>query len=67
MAPTTISLQVVPVERRFVGCTTAELELAPGEGLFGVVRDDGSFVLKEAKAEILLEPGDSLVCSRKID
>lgn len=64
---TTITLLVFPVERRFVGHTTADLELHPGDGLFGVIKDDGTFVLKEARKEILLEAGDSLVCSRKID
>ena len=50
-----------------MGHTTADLELHPGDGLFGVIKDDGTFVLKEARKEILLEAGDSLVCSRKID
>ena len=64
---TTISLQVVPVERRYFGHSTASLELQPGEGLFGVIKDSGQFLLKCQHEEIHLEPGDSLVCSKKID
>ena len=64
---TTISLQVVPVERRYFGHSTASLELQPGEGLFGVIKDSGQFLLKCQQEEIQLEPGDSLVCSKKID
>lgn len=64
---TTISLEVIPVERRYFGGSTAIVELRPGDGLFGVIKDDGRFLLKEQYGEILLENGDFLVCSRKID
>ncbi len=63
----TISLVVIPVEKNQVGKTTDELELQQGDGLFGVIKDDGTFILKEQKGDILLGAGDSLVCSRKID
>ena len=65
--PTTIALEVVPVERRDCGHTTAHVELHPGEGLFGVIKDGGQFVLKVQGEEIPLESGDYVVCSRKID
>ena len=65
--PTTIALEVVPVERRDCGHTTAHVELHPGEGLFGVIKDGGQFVLKIQGEEIPLESGDYVVCSRKID
>ena len=64
---TTISLEVVPVDRRWVGHTTASVELPEGQGLFGVIKDGGQFLLKGQWGEIPLEAGDSLVCSRKID
>ena len=64
---TTISLEVIPVERRYFGTSTASVELRSGDGLFGVIKDDGRFLLKEQYGEILLENGDFLVCSRKID
>ena len=64
---TTISLEVVPVERRYVGHTTASVELRSGDGLFGVIKDEGQFLLKGKDGEIPLESGDSLVISRKID
>ena len=63
----TISLVVIPVEKNQVGKTTDELELHQGDGLFGVIKDDGTFILKEQKGDILLGAGDSLVYSRKID
>ena len=64
---TTVSLEVVPVERRYFGHTTASVELRPGDGLFGVIKDDGAFLLKSQREEIPLEAGDSLVVSCKID
>ncbi len=65
--PTTISLEVIPVERRYFGSSTAGVELRSGDGLFGVIKDDGRFLLKVQHEEILLDSGDFLVCSRKID
>ena len=64
---TTVALEVVPVERRYFGHTTASVELRPGDGLFGVIKDDGAFLLKSQREEIPLEAGDSLVVSCKID
>lgn len=43
---TTISLEVVPVERRYVGHTTASVDFRSGDGLFGVIKDEGQFLLK---------------------
>lgn len=64
---TSISLIVIPVEHRYYGHTTASLDLQPGDGLFGVIKEDGQFLLKAQREEIPLEQGDFLVCSRKID
>lgn len=63
----TVSLQVRKVEKKLFGRTTAELEAQPGEGVFGVVKEDGSFFLLEHGAQLLLDAGDSVVYSRKID
>ncbi len=63
----TVSLSVYPVEKKLFGGTTAELELRPGDGLFGVVRADGRFLLLEKDGVLPLREGDSLVCSRVID
>lgn len=63
----TVSLQVRKVEKKLFGRTTAELETQPGEGVFGVVKEDGSFFLLEHGAQLLLDAGDSVVYSRKID
>lgn len=63
----TVSLLVQPVEKKLFGRTTAELQLSPGDGLFGVVRADGRFLLLELGGELPLDAGDSVVVSRKID
>lgn len=63
----TVSLVVIPVEHRYFGHTTANVDLRHGDGLFGVIKEDGSFLLKTKNEEIYLDSGDSLVCSRKID
>lgn len=62
----TVALEARPVEKRLFGRTTAEIDL-PGQGVFGVVRADGRFVLKETAGHIFLEEGDQVVYSRKID
>lgn len=63
----TISLLVRPVEKRLFGRTTAALEVQPGDGVFGVIKEDGRFQLLEHGGELPLSPGDSIVYSRKID
>lgn len=64
---TTVSLFLRPVEKRFFGGTTADLEPDPGDGIFGVFTGEGRFLLLEKGAELPLNPGDSVVYSRKID
>ena len=64
---TTVALEVRPVEKKFFGREAAEALLRPGDGLFGVIKAEGQFVLKTPDLEILLSPGDSIVSSRKID
>lgn len=63
----TVSLLVRPVEKRLFGRTTAELEAQPGDGVFGVIKEDGRFLLLEQGGELPLSAGDSVVYSRKID
>ncbi len=63
----TVSLQTRRVEKRLFGHTTAELEAQPGEGVFGVVKEDGSFLLLEHGGQLPLDAGDSVVYSCKID
>lgn len=63
----TVSLTVRPVDKRSFGRTTREAEVQPGDGLLGVVKADGRFLLLEKDAALPLEEGDSLVLSRKID
>lgn len=62
----TVSLQARPVEKKMAGGTTAQLESAPGEGLFGVIKKGGGFRLFQQDA-IPLEAGDLVVYSRLID
>lgn len=62
----TVALEVRQVERRLVGRTTGEIT-EPGCGVFGVIRGDGRFVLKETAGEIALGEGDKVVLSRRID
>lgn len=62
----TVSLQARPVEKKMAGGTTAQLEPAPGEGLFGVIKKGGGFRLFQQDA-IPLEAGDLVVYSRLID
>jgi trk system potassium uptake protein TrkA len=62
----TVALEVQPVERRWFGRTTGDVDLPEG-GVFGVVKEDGRFILKEAIGNIPLSEGDSLVVARKID
>lgn len=63
----TVSLLVRPVEKRLFGRTTSELEPQPGDGVFGVIKEDGRFLLLEQGGELPLAAGDSVVYSRKID
>lgn len=64
---TTVSLTVRPVDKRLVGRTTADLELSPGDGVFGVITGDGHFSLLTRGADLPLRAGDAVVYSRKID
>lgn len=64
---TTVALVTQPVEKKYFGRSTAELETAPGDGIFGVITGDGRFLLKEKDGDLPLSPGDSVVYSRKID
>lgn len=63
----TVALQLRPLEKKYIGRTTADWEPAPGDGLFGVIREDGDFVLQTKNEAIPLKAGDTLVCSRQID
>ena len=62
----TVSLQPRLVERKMAGHTTAHLELAPEEGLFGLIKKGGRFLLFQGEP-LTLEAGDLVVYSRVID
>ena len=64
---TTVALSVIPVEKKQVGKYLTQLETRPGDGLFGVLKGDGKFLLKTEDTQIMLAAGDSVVVSRKID
>lgn len=63
----TVLLLVRPVEKRLFGRTTSELEAQPGDGVLGVIKEDGRFQLLELGGELPLAAGDSVVYTRKID
>lgn len=62
----TVSLELCPVERRYFGQSTSNIDL-PGRGIFAVIKPDGRFILKETAGGIALGEGDTLVVSRRID
>lgn len=62
----TVALEPRPVEKKWIGRTTAALELDSGEGFFGVIKKDGRLRM-QAEGSIPLEEGDLLVFSRVID
>lgn len=63
----TVALEARPLEKKWAGRTTAQLEARPGDGLLGIVRADGRFLLRELGREVPLEEGDMAVYSRVID
>ncbi len=62
----TVSLELRPVERRYFGQSTNNVDL-PDCGIFAVIRADGEFVLKETAGGVALMEGDVMVISRRID
>lgn len=67
LGTSTVAFEILPVEKKFVNLSTSQIELKPGLSIIGIVRPDGSFVLKEQGAELLLSAEDRIVCCRKID
>lgn len=63
----TISLTARPIDRRYIGRTTDDLEVSPGDGVLGVLRDNGQFLLLPHRGSLELTAGDCVVYSRKID
>ncbi len=63
----TLSLTMRPVDKKLLGRTTAALPAVPGEGVLGVMKESGRFLLLEWGGELPLEAGDSIVYSRQID
>lgn len=63
----TVSLVVKPLDKKYFGRTTAELEPQAGDGILGVIKSDGRFVLLEHGGAVTLAAGDSVVYTRKID
>lgn len=64
---TTVSMDVRQVDKKHFGKRLSEIEVRQGDGVFGVLRKDGQFVLKTAEADPQISPGDFIVYSRKID
>lgn len=62
----TVALEALPVEKKYFGRTTGDIDL-PGCGIFAVVKPDGRFILKETAGNIPLAEGDSVVISRRVD
>lgn len=62
----TVALDPRPLDRRLAGKDTSYLELAPGDGLFGVIKAGGRLLLKGA-GELPLDEGDLVVYTRTID
>lgn len=62
----TIALEVRPAERQHFGRTTGDVDL-PGCGIFGLIRADGRFLLKETAGNLPISEGDALVLTRRID
>lgn len=62
----TVALEVRPVERQYFGRTTGDMDL-PGCGIFGLIRADGRFLLKETAGNLPVGEGDALVLTRRID
>lgn len=63
----TLALTMRPVDKKLLGRTTAALPAVPGEGVLGVMKESGRFLLLEWGGELPLEAGDSIVYSRQID
>lgn len=63
----TVSLVVKPVDKKYYGRTTDELEALPGDGILGIIKEDGRFMLLEHGGTLTIGSGDSVVYSRKID
>lgn len=64
---TTVSLFAVPVEKHLVGRTLSEAVPAEGNGVFGVLKATGALLLSGPHSDLLLESGDRVVYSKKID
>lgn len=62
----TVSLQPRPVDKKLVGRSTDSLPLAPGDGLFGIIKNNGSFQIFQGDP-LPLEAGDLVVYSHLID
>lgn len=63
----TILLEARPVEKKFFGGSAQACQLAPGEGLFGVLKWDGKVLFGGSLGGVSLEQGDWLICGRQVD
>ncbi|MCI5651425.1 MAG: TrkA family potassium uptake protein [Ruminococcus bromii] len=62
----TVSFLVRPAEKHQLGKTLWELHGYAGEEIFGVIRENGTFLLRSTE-EIRLHAGDSIVYAKKVD
>lgn len=63
----TVSFAVRPAEKQQLGRPLDELYGYPDESVFGILRANGAFVLRNAAAAAAPETGDSLVYAKSID
>lgn len=63
----TVSLLVRPADKKYYGKTTDDLEPQAGDGVFGIIKEDGRFLLLEHGASLPISVGDCIVFSRRID
>ena len=63
----TIAVETTEVDKKLYGKRISELEIQDNFGVFGIIKSGGKFVLKENNKDIVIEPNDLLVYTRKID
>ncbi len=63
----TVALRAVPVERRQEGKMLSKWELPAGSSLFGIVKEDGRFLLKTEELDCPVAVGDTVIVAGKID
>lgn len=63
----TVAFDLKPVDKRTAEKRLSDVVGAEDEAIFGVIRQDGSFLLNAPFAPIILKIGDQIVLAKKID